>query len=68
MTTTFYSHWRDVSGDAWRWPSFSAEIACRAVMATRCASGSGGGPDQLSDEKEQAAQLIAINCWVASPI
>ncbi|MCW3782119.1 YcbK family protein [Defluviimonas salinarum] len=32
MTTTTYSHWRDVPESAWHWPSFSpAEIACRGT-------------------------------------
>jgi hypothetical protein len=32
MTTTFFSHWRDVPADAWRWRNFSpAEIACRGT-------------------------------------
>ncbi|MFV0301689.1 MAG: YcbK family protein, partial [Paracoccus sp. (in: a-proteobacteria)] len=36
MTTRFYSHWRDVPQDGWRWPSFSpAEIACRGTGAIR---------------------------------
>jgi len=32
MTTTFYSHWRDLPESTWRWPNFSpAEIACRGT-------------------------------------
>ena len=32
MTTTFYSHWRDVPEGTWRWPNFSpGEIACRGT-------------------------------------
>ncbi len=36
MTTRFYSHWRDVPLETWRWPSFSpAEIACRGTGSIR---------------------------------
>lgn len=32
MTTTFYSHWRDLPESTWRWPNFNpAEIACRGT-------------------------------------
>ena len=32
MTTTFFTHWRDVPANTWRWSSFSpAEIACRGT-------------------------------------
>jgi hypothetical protein len=32
MTTTFYSHWRDLPESTWRWSNFSpAEIACRGT-------------------------------------
>ena len=32
MTTTFYSHWRNVPESTWRWTNFSpAEIACRGT-------------------------------------
>ena len=36
MTTTFYSHWRDVPTPRWRWNNFSpAEIACRGSGSLR---------------------------------
>lgn len=36
MTTTDYTHWRDLPESAWHWPSFSpAEIACRGTGALK---------------------------------
>jgi len=36
MTTSYYTHWRDVPESAWHWKNFSpAEIACRGSSSLR---------------------------------
>ncbi|MBJ6372768.1 YcbK family protein [Sedimentitalea arenosa] len=65
MTTTFYTHWRDVPQTAWRWASFSpAEIACRGtgkLLVNEAAL------DKLQSLRDQLGKPLIVRSAFRSP-
>jgi hypothetical protein len=65
MTTTTYSHFRDVPKSAWRWPDFSpAEIACRGtgkLLINEAAL------DRLQDLRDRLGKPLIVRSAYRSP-
>ena len=65
MTTTTYSHWRDVPAGVWHWPDFSpAEIACRGTGALRIST---EAMDKLQALRDRLGKPLIVRSAYRSP-
>ena len=65
MTTSYYTHWRDVPKDAWRWKNFSpAEIACRASGSLRINE---AALDKLQALRDRMGKPLIVRSAYRSP-
>ncbi len=63
--TQFYKHWRDVPGDAWRWPNFTpSEIACKGDGSLLVDAGS---LDKLQEVCQRLGKAMTLNSAFRSP-
>lgn len=66
MTTTFYSHWRDVPTARWRWNNFSpAEIACRGSGSLRIHE---EALDKLQALRDRLGKPLIVRSAYRSPV
>ena len=65
MITSYYTHWRDVSENAWRWKNFSpAEIACRGSGSLRINE---EALDKLQALRDRLAKPLIVRSAYRSP-
>ena len=65
MTTSYYTHWRDVPESAWRWKNFSpAEIACRGSRSLRINE---EALDKLQALRDRLAKPLIVRSAYRSP-
>lgn len=62
---TFYTHWRDVRPDAWRWPNFKpSEIACKGDGSLLVDP---EALDKLQEVRQRLGKPMRLNSAYRSP-